>query len=118
MSHAGNGAADPTERQPHESRSLGDHGREIQHEAEALATAVRDTADDVQRFLTEQVKQRPFTTLGVAAGVGYVLGGGLSARLTIVLLGTATRLATAVAARELSARILGHDSTSAQSKSV
>jgi hypothetical protein len=110
-----NGSASGPMWQP---RSLGDHGRQIHHEAEALATAVREAADDVQRYLTEQVQQRPVTTLGVAAGVGYVLGGGLSARLTVVLLGAATRLATAVVARELSARISRRGSTSAQSTSA
>jgi ElaB/YqjD/DUF883 family membrane-anchored ribosome-binding protein len=118
MSDAGNGASSPTERQPQDSRSLGDHGRQIQHDAEALAAAVRDATDGVQRYLTAQVEQRPFSTLGVAAGVGYVLGGGLSSRLTVVLLGAATRLATVLAVRELGARILPRDSTSVQSKSA
>jgi ElaB/YqjD/DUF883 family membrane-anchored ribosome-binding protein len=118
MSYAGNGASSPIERQPQSSRSLGDHSRQIQHDAEALAAAVRDATDGVQRYLTAQVKQRPFTTLGVAAGVGYVLGGGLSSRLTVVLLGAATRVASALVARELGTRILQHDSTSVQSKSA
>jgi ElaB/YqjD/DUF883 family membrane-anchored ribosome-binding protein len=118
MSDAGNGASSPTERQPQDSRSLRDHGRQIQHDAEALAAAVRDATDGVQRYLTAQVEQRPFSTLGVAAGVGYVLGGGLSSRLTVVLLGAATRLVTVLAVRELGARILPRDSTSVQSKSA
>jgi len=99
-------------------QSLGDHGRHIQHEAEALAAAVCDTADGVQLYVAEQVEHRPLTTLGLAAGIGFVLGGGLSARLTVVVLGTATRLATAVAARALSARILGRDSTAARNTSA
>src|SRR3990172_9260235 len=112
MSNAGNGASSPTERQPQNSRSLGDHGRQIQKDAVALAETVRDAADGVQRYLTAQVEQRPFSTLGVAAGVGYVLGGGLSSRLTVVLLGAVTRVATALAARELGSRILQSSSSS------
>ena len=96
---------------------LGDHGRQIHHDAHALAAAVRDAADDLERYLTEQVEERPYTTLGVAAGVGFVLGGGLRSRLTVVLLGAATRLATAVAARELAARLSPGASASAQNKS-
>jgi ElaB/YqjD/DUF883 family membrane-anchored ribosome-binding protein len=118
MGDAGNGrardASSATERQPHDSRSLGDHGRQIEHDAEALAAAVRDATAGVQRYLTAQVEQRPFSTLGVAAGVGYVLGGGLSSRLTVVLLGAATRVATALVARELGSRILQSSSASAQ----
>jgi hypothetical protein len=114
----GNGAADGIEPPLQDPRSIGDHGRQIQHDAEALAAAVRDATDGVQRYLTAQVEQRPFNTLGVAAGVGYVLGGGLSSRLTVVLLGAATRLATALAVREIGARILQRDFTSVQSKSA
>ena len=116
MSDAGNGASSPTERQPQESRSLGDHGRQISRDAQALAAAVRDAADGVQRHLTGQVERRPFSTLGVAAGVGYALGGGLSSRLTAMLLSAATRVATALVARELGARILQSGSASAQNK--
>jgi hypothetical protein len=108
----GNGSAGGTWGAAQGPQSLGDHGRQIQHDAAALATAVGDAADDVQRYLAEQVEERPFTTLSVAAGVGFVLGGGLSARLTVLLLGTATRLATAIAARELSARLLRRGSAS------
>ena len=43
--------------------------------------------------------------MGVAAGVGFVLGRGLPYRLNAGLLGIATRLAIAFAARELSARM-------------
>lgn len=114
----GNGAASGPERQPHNSRSLGDHGRQIQHDTETLAAAVEDAADGVQRYLTDQVTQRPFSTLGVAAGIGYVLGGGLSSRLTTVLLGTATRLAMALAARELGARLLQGSSATVHNKSA
>ena len=101
----GNGAARGPQR-PREQMSLADHARQIQHDAEALAGAVREATNGVQRSLTEQVEQRPFSTVGVAAGVGYVLGGGLSARLTAMLLGAATRVAMALVAREVGNRIL------------
>ncbi len=100
-----NGATSGPAGQPHDTSSLGDHCRQIHHDAHALATAVQGAADDVGRYLTEQVEQRPFTTIGVAAGVGYVLGGGLRSRLTALLLGTATRVAMALAARELAIRV-------------
>ena len=113
----GNGASGPP-RQPQQPQSLADHARQVHHDAATLAAEVRSTTADLERYLTDQVRRRPYSTLGVAAGIGYVLGGGLSSRLTIVLLGAATRLATALAVRELAARILPRDSTSAQSKSA
>jgi ElaB/YqjD/DUF883 family membrane-anchored ribosome-binding protein len=113
----GNGAASGPEGQAPDTRSLGDHGRQIQHDAETLAAAVRDATDGVQRYLTENVEQCPYSTLGVAAGIGYVLGGGLSSRLTAMLLAAATRVAIAFAARELGARLLQGSSATVQSKS-
>ena len=110
-----NGAPSGTERQG--QRSLGDHCLEIHQDVHALAAAMQDAADDLERYLTEQVEQRPYTTLGVAAGVGFVLGGGLRARLTAVLFGAATRLAVALAARELAARLSPAASESVQNKS-
>jgi hypothetical protein len=116
-SNGPNGAPSGRGRQPQDARSLGDHGRQIHHDAHALAAAVREATDDLERYLTEHVEQRPYTILGVAAGVGYVLGGGLRSRLTAVLLGAATRFAMALAARELAARLLPGASASVQNKS-
>jgi len=109
------GAPSGTERQG--QRSLGEHSREIHHDVHALAAAVQDAAGDLERYVTEQVHRRPYSTLGVAAGVGFVLGGGLRSRLTAVVFGAATRLAMAVAARELAARLSPGTSAPVQNKS-
>lgn len=114
---SGNGASSGTWGQPHEARSLADHGRQIQHDAHALAAAVQDATAGFEGYLTEQVTRRPYSTLGVAAGIGYALGGGLSSRLTAVLLGAATRLAMALAARQLEARLVPVGSASVQNQS-
>ena len=99
----------------HDSLGLGDHGRQIHHDAAALGATMRDATNAAKRFLTAQVEQRPFSTLGVAAGVGYLLGRGLSSKLTVVLLGAATRVATALVARELGARMLRSDAAQNES---
>lgn len=88
-----------------ETRSLGDHCRQLHHDAHALAAAMQDATNGLEGYLTERVHNRPYVTLGVAAGVGYVLGGGLRSRLTAVLLAAATRVALAAAARELGDRL-------------
>ena len=97
----GNGAAGAAQSSHHDAHSIGDHGRRIRRDAAALAAEVRSTTADLERYLTEEVRRRPYGTLGVAAGIGYVLGGGLSARMTVVLLGTASRVATALVARAI-----------------
>lgn len=112
----GNGAAGGSEPPLQDPRSIGDHGRQIHHDAAALAAEVRGTTADLERYLTDQLKRRPYSTLGVAAGIGYVLGGGLRSRLTAVLLSTATRVAMALVARELGARLSPQASVAAQNK--
>ena len=104
--NSGNGAARGAPPPRQETRSLSDYGRQIQHDAAALTATVQDATTGLESHLTAQVTRHPYGTLGVAAGIGYVLGGGLSSRLTAALLGTATRLAMALAARELGARLL------------
>lgn len=102
----GNGARTETSRAQAAPLSLGDHAQEIHQDAEALAAAVREATSATQEFLEKQIEDRPYTTLGVAVGVGYVLGGGLSARLPILALGVAARVAAAAAAREIGARLM------------
>ncbi len=82
-------------------RPLHEHARQIKRDADALAGALESAAHDLERHLQGQVDQRPYSTLAVAAGVGYVVGGGLTTRLTNFLSGTATKLAMAMAARLL-----------------
>lgn len=108
----GNGATDSDWQAIDAPRSVGDHARQIRHDATTLAEEVQRTAADVERYLSDRVRRRPYATLSAAAGVGYVLGGGLATRFTVVLLGIATRLATAVAMRELAGRYQPYPATS------
>lgn len=103
---AGNGDWTSSRRQLDGDSGLVDQGRQVQHDAEALIASLRETSTGVQDFLAIQVEQRPYSTLGMAAGVGYLLGGGLSSRLTVLLLGAGWRVATALVAREFGNRIL------------
>ncbi len=81
--------------------SLADRGRQLQGDAQKLVGHVQEARSELQTFLTDSVRDRPVATLAAAAGVGYVLGGGLSSRLTVLMFGVATRFALAVAAREM-----------------
>jgi len=51
-------------------------------DAQDLAMDLQATAHQIEEFLTEQVRTNPYRTLLVAAGAGYVLGGGLASTLT------------------------------------
>ncbi len=61
---------------------------------------------DVEEGLRSLVKKQPVVAVVGAAGLGYVLGGGLRSRLTAVLFGMGARLAAAVVVRELSAALI------------
>ena len=76
-------------------------GRQIQGDVQQLATHVQETSSELQTYITEQVRDRPYTVLGAAAAVGFLLGGGLSSKLTLMAFGVATRLAMAMAAKEM-----------------
>lgn len=106
MDPGANGASRPIEAHRREFPTLGDHGRWIRHDAAALAATVEDAADGLHRQLAAHVQGHPLRTLGLAAGVGYLLGGGLGSRLTILLLGAAARVIAASAAHELGSRNL------------
>ena len=83
--------------------SIYGHGRQIHQDTHALVADLQAAAAAAQHLIIDRMKHQPCTTLIVAAGVGYVLGGGLSSRLTRVLIGAGTRLAGAIAAHELTA---------------
>ncbi len=82
-------------------RSIIDRGRQINQDAHALVADLQEAADAAQHFIADEMKRKPYTTLAVAAGIGYVLGGGLSSRATGFLISTGARLAIAIAARQL-----------------
>ena len=91
------------------AQRLFDHGRQIQREATVLTATVEEAAAEVTAFLREQTQRHLYRTLATAAGVGYVIGGGLASRLTKVLLGLGGRLTVAIVARELGGLLQGGD---------
>lgn len=100
---AGNGADDESRRQGRGGgqQSLVEVGRQLQGDAQTMVTHVQEASSEIQTYLTQRVRERPVSTLAAAAGIGYLLGGGLSSRLTLLMAGLATRVGLAVAAREM-----------------
>jgi len=80
---------------------ISDVSRNIREDATALAQTLNTAADEVQQFVQSQLEQRPYATLGVAAGAGFILGGGLSVKLGSVLFGIGGRLLANVLLREV-----------------
>lgn len=74
-------------------------------------------ANDLYHRFYEQVTEHPYRTLAVAAGVGFVLGGGLLNRATGKLVATGLRMGMAAVVAPLAAQIVdqmrggGHSQT-------
>jgi len=66
---------------------------ELRDAWEDVTSSVGDLYRAADTFATEQARERPYVFLGVAAGIGFVLGGGLASRLGATLLGVGSRLA-------------------------
>lgn len=67
--------------------------------AEAVQTASKDMIASAKEaygaadeFLAQTAAEKPYVLLGAAAGLGFVLAGGLASRLTIGIAGVAGRL--------------------------
>jgi len=84
-------------KRPHTGPRVAD----LQADAEAVVTSVQVAARDAETFVRTQTTQRPYVSLGVAAGVGFVLGGGLSPKLTATLLGLGGRILVNAVLREV-----------------
>jgi len=75
-----------------------------------LGLASAETALELHRALDldRRVQQRPYATVAAAAGVGYVLGGGLFSAPTRRLLGLGLRVAAVALAAEQLRLLLSH----------
>ena len=93
------------EMNPATERSLSSHGREIDRDARAFAGSVQDGAQELQHYLQQQLEARPYTTLILAAGGGYVLGGGLATRLTRLTMAFGLRVIVGLGVQQLAAML-------------
>lgn len=86
----------------HEYRNrIFEHTQEAKEEAQMLASSLGELSQDLSSYLQEQVRTRPWAVLGVAAGVGYLLGGGIPSRITRAGMSMAARMSMGVLMRQL-----------------
>jgi hypothetical protein len=78
-----------------------EHTQHAKEEATQLATSLSEVGNDLSCIIREQLEQRPYAVLGVAAALGYVFGGGLPSRLTRAGLGIASRIGMGMLVRQL-----------------
>jgi len=75
------------------ARQLWEQGQRVERDLEDLGDAVRQAVTIAQRLIRWRLRHRPYATLITAAGVGYVLGGGLPRVPFRPLLGVGGRIA-------------------------
>jgi len=80
-----------------------EQSRRVRADVEGLVSAVFEARSEWEAVLRERLTQRPYVGLATAAGLGYVLGAGLSPGLIRAAFGVGTRVAFAVMARRLAA---------------
>lgn len=88
---------------PPSARDLVEQGQRIHEDVASLATAVRKMAHGWEALLRDRLERQPYATLAVAAGVGYVLGGGIPSGVLRLLVGVGGRLAVEQAIARLAA---------------
>jgi ElaB/YqjD/DUF883 family membrane-anchored ribosome-binding protein len=79
----------------HPTRTANGRGsdkHELRDAWDEVVTSTTELYRAADTFATEQVQVRPHTVLGVAAGLGFVLGGGLASRVGSTLLTVGARL--------------------------
>jgi hypothetical protein len=84
------------ERRTHQAstvRELYDQGNEAKEQIAELADAVRSLLQGGDALLRERMRTQPYATLATAAGIGYVLGGGLSPSMVRLLMAAGGRMA-------------------------
>jgi len=99
-------------------RELLEQGEQVRGDLRALASAVRDLAHGCEGLLRERLEERPYATLAIAAGAGYVLGGGVPGVLLRVLFTAAGRLAIETALVRLTTQVSNAGSVSAADSDV
>jgi hypothetical protein len=84
-------------------RQIYDQTRRVGDELGVLADAARQAISGCQALARERLERQPYATLAVAAGIGYVLGGGMPTTLMRLLFGVGSRLAVERALAQLAA---------------
>jgi hypothetical protein len=100
-----------TSREPQGEKAV---PRTLRSDLDRLRARVASAKDGALRLLEEAVVAEPVVATVAAAGLGFVLGGGLSRRTSALLFGTATRAAAAWLGEEIRLRGAANDDSAAE----
>lgn len=80
---------------------LVEQSRRVRDDLEGLVSAVAEARSEWEEQLRSRLTERPYVGLAAAAGVGYVLGAGVSPLLLRAAFGLGTRIAFAMVMRRV-----------------
>ncbi len=89
-------------------------GERVRRDVGDLTTEVEGALSELETVVREQLTQRPYATLATAAGLGYVLGGGIPVALSRMMFGIGGRLAFVMLAQQFRDRFAGLQETVTQ----
>ena len=75
--------------------------RTVRSDLEGLRLHAASAKSCAERLLVEAVRAQPFAATAAAAGVGFLLGGGIPRGAMVLLVGTVTRVAAAWLSEEI-----------------
>jgi ElaB/YqjD/DUF883 family membrane-anchored ribosome-binding protein len=55
-------------------RAVGEAKKQASHVADAASSAARETANSFERAARDLVEQQPYTAVGIALAIGWLLG--------------------------------------------
>jgi ElaB/YqjD/DUF883 family membrane-anchored ribosome-binding protein len=97
-------ASDPTtttRTQRQQQAGITDAAKKVSQGLGELTRALNDGRQNIVEPMSQFIQEKPLAAIGVAFGVGYVLGGGLFTRTTGRLLGLGWRLGGMALAKNL-----------------
>ncbi len=86
---------------------VSDAARKLSESLGELGRALSDGRQGIVEPMAEFIQERPLAAVGIAFGVGYVLGGGLFSRTTGRVIGLGWRLGGMALARNLLGSLAG-----------
>jgi hypothetical protein len=89
-------------------------GQRVRREVGDLTTEVEGALSDLEGVVRQQLTERPYTTIAAAAGLGYVLGGGIPVGLSRMMFGLGGRLAFVMLAQQFRDGFAGLQDTMTQ----
>jgi hypothetical protein len=99
-------AEDPRGEEGASTERLQREFRRTREDTEAVVEDLRVLRGEIEGLLRQQLRARPYLTLGASAGLGYVLGGGLPKGAPALAFGMATRMAAGWLMREVAGAAL------------